>query len=117
MLATISCRKPLAFRLTLLAAFWSGFVSDATSSIALCTLSQEHSQIGSSFPCSTSHTHTKKQLLYNQFLPGVVEDVVYHIAGKHVFVDISLQDKEHIAESPGQPASVSACKYVQQLER
>lgn len=40
MFATISCRKPLAFRLTLLTAFWSVLVSDATSSIALCTLSQ-----------------------------------------------------------------------------
>lgn len=61
-----------------------------------------------------SPAHQKLQ--QNQFLPGVVEDVVYHITGEHVFVDISLQDKEHIAESPCQPASVSVYKHMQQLE-
>lgn len=112
MLATISCRKPLAFRLTLLTAFWSALVSDATSSMALCTLSREHSDLGCSFQCSTAH----KTPLYNRFLPSVVEDVVHHIASEHVFVDIPLQDKQHIAEPSCQPTSVSACKQMQQLE-
>lgn len=49
---------------------------------------------------------------YNQFLPGVVEDVVYDIAGEHVFMYIPLQDEEQIAESPGQAASVSAWKHM-----
>lgn len=108
MLATISWSKPLAFCLTLVTTFWSALVSDATSSIALCTLSEEHEEIMlfSVLPAQ-SHTHTHT-LLYNQFLPCVIEDVVYHIAGEHVFVNISLQHKEHIAQSPCQPASMPA---------
>lgn len=57
----------------------------------------------------------KTPILLKQFLPGVVEDVVHHIAGKHVFMYISLQNKEYIAESPSQPPSVSVYKHMQHL--
>lgn len=32
-------------------------------------------------------------------IPAVVQDVVDHIPGEHVLVDISLQHKQHIAQT------------------